>query len=402
MARLVKQSLKLTQPPSLESNATYLITGGWGALGLHTAKWMVEKGAKHLILISRSQPSQHQIAAISNLQQQGVEVVVAQADVCNFEELSKVFERVDSHLTPLKGIVHAAGVGAFQLIQQMELTQLEEVMAAKVMGGWILHQLTRDKELDFFVSFSSIAAVWGSAGQAHYAASNHFLDGLTHYRQAKGLPSFSINWGPWLGGGMVGEQELKELSKRGVESLSPDQGTAALEQLWTSGNVQTTVANINWNIFKQLYKIGGRLLLEEIEVELLETRLSNSQPKGSVLQQLKVVPMIGRETFLIDYLQDEIAKVLRIDGSRIDVQEPLNKMGLDSLMAVELWNRLQNDLIVNIPMVKFLEDIRIVDLATEINRQLTQIDRVQIVEVEDREQSPLSNVNNSNRVEGEI
>ncbi|KAB8314799.1 type I polyketide synthase [Tolypothrix campylonemoides VB511288] len=402
IARLVKQSLKPSQPLSLESNATYLITGGLGALGLHTAKWMVEKGARHLVLISRTQPSQHQIAAISNLQQQGAQVVVAQADVCNFEELSKVFEQVDSHHAPLKGIVHAAGVGSFQLMQQMELTQLEEVMAAKVMGGWMLHQLTQDKELDFFVSFSSIAAVWGAAGQAHYAASNHFLDALTHYRRAKGLPSFSINWGPWSGGGMAGEIELGELRKRGVESLSPQQGTAALEQLWTSGNVQTTVANVNWSLFKQLYQIGRRLLLEEIEVEPLKTQLSNSQAIAEILQQLKAASPTEREKFLLNYFKDVISQVLRMSASQVDVQQPLNTMGLDSLMALELRNRLQTDLAVDVPVVKFIEDISIVDLAAEVNGQVTQIDRTQTVESENNQPTLLTHVKDSQRITGEI
>ncbi|WP_424102172.1 type I polyketide synthase [Moorena producens] len=403
IARLVKQSPTVSPPVSLESNATYLITGGLGALGLHTAKWMVEKGARNLVLISRTKPSQHKIAAISNLQQQGAEVVLVQGDVCNFEELSKVFEQVDSHLAPLKGIVHAAGVGAFQPMQQMELTQLEEVMAAKVIGGWILHQLTQDKELDFFVSFSSIAAVWGAAGQAHYAASNHFLDGLTHYRRAKGLPSLSINWGPWSGGGMAGEQELKELGKRGVESLSPEEGTAALEQLWTSGNLQITVANVNWSLFKQLYEIGRRrLLLEEIEVEPLETQLSNSQPNAEILQQIEASSPREREKLLITHFQSEVAQVLGMTASQIDVQQPLNTMGLDSLMAVELRNRVQSDLGVDVPIVKFIEDISIVGLATEVNGQLTQIDITQTVEQENNDKTLLSNAKDSDFIEGEL
>ena len=389
--RLVKQSPTVSPPVSLESNATYLITGGLGALGLHTAKWMVEKGARHLVLISRTQPSKDKLTAISNLQQQGAEVVIAQGDVCNFEELSKVFEQVDSDLAPLKGIVHAAGVVGFQPMEQMELTQLEEVMAAKVIGGWILHQLTQDKELDFFVSFSSIAAVWGAAGQAHYAASNHFLDGLSHYRRAKGLASLSINWGPWSGGGMGGEQELKELSKRGIKSLSPEEGIAALEQLWTSGNLQIAVANINWSLFKQLYEIGGRrLLLKEIEVEPLEnqpsSKLSNSQPNAEILQQIEASSPREREKLLITHLQREVTQVLGMRASQIDVQQPLNTMGLDSLMAVELRNRFQKDLGVDVPIVKFIEDISIVGLATEVNGQLTQIDRDQGVEQDNNEQ----------------
>lgn len=193
--RLVKQPPTASLPMSLSANATYLITGGLGALGLHTAQWMVDKGARYLVLISRSQPSNSAKSVISRLQQQGAKIVELQADVCNFAELASVFGQIDTSMPPLKGIVHAAGVAGYQPMRQMELSQLEAVMRPKVIGGWILHQLTQDKELDFFVNFSSIAGVWGAAGQAHYAAANHFLDGLTYFRQAMGLPSFSVSWG---------------------------------------------------------------------------------------------------------------------------------------------------------------------------------------------------------------
>jgi len=408
VARLVNQSCNPSQPLSLESNATYLIIGGLGALGLHTAKWMVEKSARHLVLISRTQPSQKQLEAISDLKQQGAQVIVAQADVCNFEELSKVFEQIDSHLAPLKGIVHAAGIGAFQPIEQMTLTQLEEVMAAKVIGGWILHQLTQDKELDFFVSFSSMTAVWGATGQAHYAASNCFLDGLSYYRQAKGLPSFSINWGPWLGGGMAGEQELREAQKIGVEALSPEDGIAALEQLWKMGHIQTTVANVNWDLFKQLYQIERqRLLIEEIEVTPLKKQRAHSQQNVEILQSLKAAAPGERENRLITYLQDEISQVLRISSSQIDVQQPLNKMGIDSLMALELRNRLKTALTVDVPIVKFIEDTSIVDLVGKVlvaavNEKLSKTDLGQRFESDNIETTLFSSTEDNDWIEGEL
>ena len=366
VARLVKQSPTVFQPVSLKSDATYLITGGLGALGLQTANWMVEKGARHLVLIGRKQPSEDKLAVISNLQQQGAEVVVVQADVCHFEELSKIFEQVDSHQAPLKGIVHAAGIGASQAMEQIELTQLEELMAAKVLGGWILHQLTQDKKLDFFVSFSSIAAVWGSAGQAHYAASNHFLDGLTHYRRAKGLPSFSINWGPWSGGGLAGEQELEELSKRGVEPLSPEQGISALDRLWLSDSCQTTVANVNWSLFKQLYEIGKRrLLLEEIEVEPLETQLPNSQQKAKpintkqqsgISQRLQAASVSERHSLLVAYLQGEFANVLGLSQSQLpEPQTNLFELGMDSLMYLEIVNLIRSQFHVEFSFIELLQ-----------------------------------------------
>ncbi|MFB2976226.1 SDR family NAD(P)-dependent oxidoreductase [Microseira sp. BLCC-F43] len=408
VARLVQQSFNPSQPLSLESNATYLITGGLGALGLHTAKWMVEKNARHLVLIGRTQPSQEQREAINHLEQQGAKVIVAQADVSNFEELAKVFEQIDSHLPPLKGIVHGAGIGAFQLIEQMTLTQLEEVMTAKVIGGWILHQLTRDRELDFFVSFSSMTAVWGAIGQAHYAASNCFLDGLTYYRQAKGLPSFSINWGPWFGGGMAGEQELREARKIGVAALSPQQGIAALEQLWRSGHIQTTVANVNWNLFKQLYQIERkRLLIEEIEVKTLKNQQEKSQHKAEILQLIKSSPPPERENILLAYLQDEISQVLRKRTEQIDVQQPLNTMGIDSLMALDLRNRLKTALTVDVPLVKFIEDTSIADLVAkvlvaEVNEKISKNAPVQRLESENTEINLFSSTEDNDWIEGEL
>ncbi|MGB3193281.1 MAG: type I polyketide synthase [Limnoraphis sp.] len=407
--RLVQQSVNPTQPLSLKPNASYLITGGWGALGLQTAKWMIENNARHLVLIGRSQPSPQQREAIHHLEQQGAKVTVAQADVSDCEELSKIFEQIDTHLPPLKGIIHAAGIGAFQPIEQMTLTQLEAVMAAKVIGGWRLHQLTQHRALDFFVSFSSMTAVWGAIGQAHYAASNCFLEGLTDYRQAQGLPSFTIHWGPWLGGGMAGEQALREARNIGVEPLSPQQGIAALDQFWRSGHIKTTVANVNWDSFKSLYQIGRqRLLLEEIQVKPLTKPPETSvQQKAEILQQLKSSPPTQREDLLIAYLQDEIYQVLRKTSSQVDVQQPLNTMGIDSLMALELRNRLKTTLSVDVPIVKFIENNSIIDLVAkgllaELNKQLSKKTLVQKLESENTAQNLLINTEDNDWIEGEL
>ncbi|WAN69944.1 SDR family NAD(P)-dependent oxidoreductase [Moorena producens JHB] len=376
VARLVKQSAsEFAQPVSLSSDGTYLITGGLGALGLHTAQWLVEKGARNLVLIGRSQPSPKKQAAINHLKQQGVEVIVAQADVCHVEELERLFEQIDSSMRPLKGIIHAAGVGGYQPIQQIELTEFKRVIAPKVVGGWILHQLTQDRELDFFINFSSIAAVWGSGLTANYAAANHFLDGLAHYRQAIGLPSFSINWGPWAGGGMASDEELRELSKRGVDSLSPTQGIAALERLLVSSKTQIVVADINWSLFKQLYQTGKRrLLLEEIVVETTETQLKEENTEtdnNGILTQLEAVSYEEKQKILRAHLQAEVARVLGITTSEIDVEENLVLMGVDSLMVVELRSQFQRKLKVDIPISKLTEEFTIAALSTEILSTLT-------------------------------
>jgi hypothetical protein len=154
VARLVKQSLQEFEPLLLRSDATYLITGGLGALGLHTAEWMVSKGAKHLVLISRHQPSEQGRTKIERLEQAGASIHVLCADISNEQEVLKIIEQVQTSLPPLLGVIHAAGVLDDGMMQQISWERFTQVMGPKVKGAWYLHQLTQHLSLDFFVCFS--------------------------------------------------------------------------------------------------------------------------------------------------------------------------------------------------------------------------------------------------------
>ncbi|MDH3602772.1 MAG: SDR family NAD(P)-dependent oxidoreductase, partial [Candidatus Tectomicrobia bacterium] len=191
--------------PSLREDDAYLIVGGTRGLGLLVARWMVSKGARHLVLMSRSGAAD--TATIAALEHAGAQVVVTQADVSEAEEVSQVLAHIDR---PLRGIIHAAGVLDDGILQQQTLERFARVMAPKVRGAWHLHTLTKDMSLDFFVLFSSTASLLGSGGQANYAAANAFLDVLAHYRRAHGLPGVAINWGGWSEVGMAARSEVRE------------------------------------------------------------------------------------------------------------------------------------------------------------------------------------------------
>ncbi|OJJ26222.1 hypothetical protein BI308_07420 [Roseofilum reptotaenium AO1-A] len=366
VARLERQLLAESKPVSLSEEGSYLITGGTGALGLSVGQWLVEKGCQHLMLISRSQPSEQAQLRIESLRKQGAEVVVTQADVSVQKDMEKVFKQVKETMPPLKGVIHAAGLVGFNLLKEMEISQLEAILRPKVVGGWVLHQLTQKLELDFFVNFSSIASVWGSKGQAHYAAANHFLDGLTDYRQSLGLPTYSINWGPWSGGGMAAGESMDWLNQMGVKPLEPERAIAALEKVLASNSPQTVVADINWDLFKDLYELGGkRSFLSEISLDSEATdRERSSEQKSEVLQQLYEVPESERLEILIEHLQTDVAKIIGLSKSKLpDPELGFFRMGMDSLMAVELRNRLTATFRFSISTATLFEKSNIKDLA---------------------------------------
>ena len=236
VARLTRyDEAEPAEPPAVKAfkaEATYLITGGLGALGLVVATWMAEQGARHLVLMGRGAPSASAQEKLDALRAGGTEVTVAHGDVARADQVAAVVESIAESMPPLRGVVHAAGIDDDAILQRLDEAKLRKVMAPKVQGAWNLHTLTRDAELDFFVLFSSAASLLGPPGGANYAAANAFLDALAWHRRAENRPALSVDWGPWAGLGFFARRELKSyFSQYGVEAMPAVDCLRALSSL---------------------------------------------------------------------------------------------------------------------------------------------------------------------------
>ena len=219
---------------AFKADATYLITGGLGALGLHVARWMVDRGARSLVLSGRKGTEGAAKPALDQLRAAGARVIVARADMARREDVQRLLSEIAASHPPLRGIVHAAGVLDDGVLLQQDWERFARVMAPKIAGSWNLHSLTLDLPLDFFVLFSSASSVLGSPGQTNYAAANAFMDALAHLRRSQGLPALSINWGAWSVSGMAAtldERDQRRWAERGLVAMSPADALASLGQL---------------------------------------------------------------------------------------------------------------------------------------------------------------------------
>ena len=221
---------------TLTSDATYLITGGFGALGIATAEMLVDRGARSLVLVGRSAPSAAALKRIEALESKGVQIITPLVDVANRTGLETLFGEIRRTLPPLRGIVHAAGIVDDALLLNETAERLGRVLAPKAEGAWNLHELSVNENLDFSVLFSSFVSLMGLPGEGSYAAANAFLDGLAHYRKTLGLPAISINWGPWAEAGMAVRSGF-----RGRDLIAPADGLRILEDLIASSETQVTV-----------------------------------------------------------------------------------------------------------------------------------------------------------------
>ncbi|NEO13876.1 MULTISPECIES: type I polyketide synthase [unclassified Moorena] len=332
------------QQKSIKPEASYLITGGLGALGLEVAQWMVTQGAKHLALMGRRAPNPTAQTIIEELETAGAHVRVVLGDISHTEDVAKTLQEISASLPPLKGVIHAAGVLDDGLLQNMSWQQFTKVMAPKVAGTWHLHQLTLDVPLDFFVCFSSMVSMFGSPGQGNYAAANGFMDALAHYRRGQGLPGLSINWGPWAAAGMAARLDSfnqQRLDRSGMIAIKPEQGMMALGSLLSESQSQVGVFPINWSRFVSQLPGGQKMPLLEA---LISTEQSLTQ-KSAFREQLESVPVSERQELLTNQIRSLIAKTLGwTDTQKIGMRQPLFDLGLDSLMAVELKNRLESSL----------------------------------------------------------
>jgi myxalamid-type polyketide synthase MxaB len=335
--------LTLQAPALVQADGSYLITGGFGGLGLLVARWLVDQGARHLILMGRSDVEAAIAPQISDLEQAGATVTTIRADVSNLLQLKAVFSDLAKTAPPLRGIIHAAGVLDDGVLQQQTWQRFIRVMAPKVQGAWNLHNLTKNQPLDFFVLFSSSASLLGAAGQANYGAANAFLDALASYRRSQGLPGLSINWGPWAEVGMTAKLQLGDrLRQKGEDSIPPQQGLQILGKLLQQPSVQVGVMPMNWARFLGRQRAIAPFLRE------LHNPLEQRVGQLSAIEfrkHLETLPLEKRKAALKTHVCTQAAKILGIGTPQeVPTGERLVDLGLDSLMAIEFLSLVQSSL----------------------------------------------------------
>jgi acyl carrier protein/NAD(P)-dependent dehydrogenase (short-subunit alcohol dehydrogenase family) len=299
------------------------------------------------------------------MEETGARVVVSSADVSQPEQINAVLENISETMPPLRGVIHAAGVLDDGLLRGQSWGRFDRVMAPKVLGGWHLHSLTKDKALDFFVLFSSTASLLGAAGQGNYASANAFLDALAYYRQTQGLPALSINWGPWAEVGMVAsahDRNQRRLKDQGMSLIPPEQGVTLLMRMLKEASTQVAVLPINWAKFAQYHSEVAKKpfftdLIQDVEIP---TEVANEEDITYRSIWTKVALLSSRK--VESGLRELVAKVLKLPVRKVDVKQPIKKLGLDSLMALELFARIEKlygaklslDTLVDAPTVEQL------------------------------------------------
>ncbi|WP_437670502.1 type I polyketide synthase [Sorangium sp. So ce131] len=353
--RLLRAPLGEMAPvPAFRARGTALITGGMGGVGAHVARWLARRGAEHLVLLSRRGPESPGAAELSaELSSLGARVTLAACDAADREALAALLERLKAEGSTLGAVVHAAGVERQMALTEASQADLVAVASGKVAGALHLHDLLRDTPLDAFITFSSIAGVWGSANQGIYAAANAFLDALAEQRRALGLPATSIAWGLWAGRGMADSAEVQEqLRRRGLRAMAPELALAALEQALDHGEPTLVVVDLDWARFAPSFAAARpRPLLDELpevgQALAGPDPLSPHEREAPLLTRLRPLPAPEQLDELLAVVKRHVAAVLgHADVGSIEPDRGFSDLGLDSLMAVELRRRLQQEISV--------------------------------------------------------
>ena len=375
--RLVRAPLQdKAAPRSYTPRGTVLITGGTGGIGAHLARWLAREGAGHLVLTSRrgtEAPGAAELAA--ELTALGVRVTIAACNMADRAAVAGLLQEIEANGDTLGSVFHAAGVAQQSPLDRTGLEDIIAIAGGKVAGARHLHDLLGSRDIDAFVMFSSISGIWGSGRQGIYAAANSFLDALAEERRALGLAATAIAWGAWAEGGMAEAAVAQELQRRGIIWLQPTQALVGIKQALDHDETNVTVADMDWSRFAPPFTAARpRPLLDGVpDAQAAIAALSAPSATADTLglaAKLAALSSAERDQALRDLVGAEVGVVMGLAPSTIAPDRALQELGLDSLMAVELRNRLAAAAGVRLPTTLLFDHPTPAALAARLNAEL--------------------------------
>ena len=325
----------------LRQDRTYLVTGGLGGIGCAVAEWLADRGAGTIVLNGRRDPDGEARETIEAVRRRGVRVEVELADVTDVTALDAMLGRMDAELPPLGGVIHSVGVLSDAALTNQTWESFERVLWPKIVGAWHLHRATSGRDLDLFILFSSRVGVMGNPGQANHAAANAFLDQLAGHRRARGLPGQAIAWGAWSDIGEAAEQRERIEQRRaalGGRWFTPQQGIRTLERLVRQDSTNSVVMSMDWSVFEEAVEERPSLLEDMLSSDAGDAADASAAAQD-IVSRLGDTPAGDREDVLASFLAEQVQAVLRLPKAPAP-KVGFFDLGMDSLMAVELRNRL--------------------------------------------------------------
>ena len=350
----------------------YLITGAFGGYGKVLLRWLVDCGARHLVLTSRSGASSPEAGKfVADLEKRGVEVRVVRADIGAPNDVRRLFAEINSGAQPLRGVFHLAMVIDDAPLAALTPERMRNVLEPKAQGAWLLHEATREMDLDCFVMFSSVSSIFGNPAQGNYSAANAFIDSLAHHRQALGLPALTVNWGVLGGEGYVARNERVAdfLARQGTMAISPNEATALLESFLRAGSAQAIAIRVDWAKWRQFFRsMQVNPLLERIFAGL-----ESDESTGATSDWRNRIDAAGpaeKQAVICQAVREAVGSVLRVKPESLREDQPLTDLGLDSLMGVEIETSLEAAIGVALPPTSLMRARTIGQIASLLSGHL--------------------------------